>query len=120
MPSLRTLILDEDHCVADKLKGTEWLALQVDQASTFAQFRKSAAKHLPDVLLLHETQKLSGIQLVAELRKLDASVPVIVLAHATSGMWQAALNNSMLDVISSGAGKREIEVRIAKITGQRP
>lgn len=118
MEPIRALVLDEDTCFADKLSAATFVSLRVDRAKSFAEFRKSAGKRLPDLFLLHESAKLSGIELLDELRRLSTSVPAIVLAPAASSIWQATLNNANVEVLCAPVHERELEYRIAKLTGQ--
>jgi hypothetical protein len=114
MPPIRTIFFGDDNCIADL--RTDLFSLKIDRTATLKDFRKAAGKGNSDLLVLHETAKFAGNLLLDEVRKLNLSVPAILLAPAASSVWGATLDDKRIEVLCSPVNPRELEYRIAKLT----
>jgi DNA-binding response OmpR family regulator len=114
--SYKALILDQDSHMADELvRGHQFIELQIHLTKTLDELEKAVATSSPDVVLLHETANLTGVQVLFELRKLKPSMPAILLCEAASGAWGATLDDRATEVLCNPVSVQEVQYRIVKL-----
>jgi len=102
--------------MADELqRGHQFIELQIHLTKTIEELEKAVATSTPDVILLHETANVTGVQVLFELRKLKPSMPAILLCEAASGAWGATLNDRQTEVLCNPVSIQEVQYRIVKL-----
>lgn len=105
--------------MVDGLQGghQHLVELQIQRAGTIEELAKAVASGSPDVVLVHETPDLTGVQVLGALKKLKRTLPAILVCEAASGTWGATVDDCNTEVLCDPVSTQELEYRIAKLLG---